>query len=406
MKKFWVIVCALLLSASTARADVVAEWNVIAGQSINSGARRGPSGLIDFAMVHAAMHDAVQAYQGRFEPYCGAVPNASGSPAAAAAAAAHAVLVALFPLQKETLDLAYGESVGKYGAAGATTGQLAAACVLGRLAADDTARAQPDTFVGSQAAGAWRSAVPLTAQFLCTLTPFALKGADQFRASQEPPPLTSGAYAKAYDEVKNLGALSGSTRTEAQTKIGRFFAAGPPGYWNGALRSLAGAHLTDIGDSARLFALVNMAMADAIITSWDSKLAFGFWRPITAIQNGHADGNPRTVGDPTWQPLVGPTPNYPDYTSGANNLSGAATTMLANFFGTDEMAFSLASNTIAAPDNVRDYTRFSDAARDVVDARIYMGIHFRFADTVALRQGTHVANWIFSHFMRPIGDTE
>jgi hypothetical protein len=163
----------------------------------------------------------------------------------------------------------------------------------------------------------------------------------------------------------------------------------------------------NLGDAARLFALLNISMSDAVITSWDSKIAWNFWRPITAIHQGDNDGNPNTVGDPPagtyagWQPLFA-TPNYPDYTSGANNLAGAAATTLVNFFGTDEVHFFLRNSAIAGPDGVREYFLCSDAAQDVVDARIYMGIHFRFADTVALRQGKHVANWLFGHFLRPI----
>jgi len=150
-----------------------------------------------------------------------------------------------------------------------------------------------------------------------------------------------------------------------------------------------------------MFALVNMAMADSLIAAWDGKIAWSFWRPVTAIRQGDNDGNPRTVGDPAWSPYFG-TPNYPDYPSGANNLSGAATTMLENLFGADEPSFSLFSNTASPSPGERTYTRLSDAARDVVDARIFMGIHFRFADTVALRQGRHAANWAFGHFLRPL----
>jgi hypothetical protein len=418
MKKACVIACALLVCASTAGADVVVDWNVRAAQSIGSGGRRGPSGAIDFAMVHAAMHDAIQAFQGRFEPYCAAIPGATGSPVAAAVAAAHGVLIGLFPsdASREALNASYDASLAKYGVTGdtgVTVGQQAAKCLLDRLAADNIARAQPDTFVGGHAAGEWRptsftpagSEVAMIAEFMCTVAPFTLKSADQFRASQGPPHLTSGAYAKNYNEVKTLGALVGSTRTQEQTNIGLFYSDGPVAYWTGALRSLADTHLNDIGDSARLFALTHMAMADSLITAWDSKLAWNFWRPITAIRNGDADGNPRTAGDTGWLPLRG-TPNYPDYTSGANSQAGAVTAMLANFFGGDELDFSLKSTTIAAPDNVRQYSSLAAAAQDVVDARIYMGIHFRFADTVALTQGKHVANWVFGHFLRPIGNND
>jgi len=154
-----------------------------------------------------------------------------------------------------------------------------------------------------------------------------------------------------------------------------------------------------------MFALVNVAMADSLIVAWDSKVYFNFWRPITAIRLGDSDGNDRTDGDATWTPFI-VTPNYPDYVSGANSLSGSATTMLANFFGTDKYTFSMTSTFVhpttgQTPQNPRVYSRFSDAADDVVDARIYEGIHFRSADEDARSGGKHIANWAFAHFLRP-----
>jgi hypothetical protein len=182
-----------------------------------------------------------------------------------------------------------------------------------------------------------------------------------------------------------------------------FFADNAFLYWNRALQSIAGTYLDNMGDSARLFALANMAMADAAITAWDSKRDFNFWRPITAIREGDNDLNPLTVGDPTWLPLI-PTPAYPEYSSGANNLSGATTRMLHHFFGTDRVTFSLTSNTPQAIQKTRMYSRFSDAADDVVSARIYEGIHFRTADLVGRKQGEHVANWAFENFLKPLDD--
>ena len=145
--------------------------------------------------------------------------------------------------------------------------------------------------------------------------------------------------------------------------------------------------------------------ADGPITAWDSKRYFHLWRPITAIQEGDNDGNSRTAGDPTWLPLI-VNPPYPDYTSGANSLSGSVTRMLAHFFGTDEVTFSITSNTPQAIQKVRTYSRFSDAAEDVVNARIYLGIHFRFADTAARKQGSRIADWAFERFLRPLDDCD
>src|SRR5882724_3122001 len=175
--------------------------------------------------------------------------------------------------------------------------------------------------------------------------------------------------------------------------------------WNHALRDIAALHVHDISDSARLFALVNLAVADAGITAWDTKFHYVFWRPLTAIQEGDNDGNPETVGDLNWQPLIN-NPNYPDYTSGANNATGAVTRMLALYFETDQKTFSVATTNPAAVQQTRTYDRFSDAAADVVNARIYEGIHFRFADVQARKQGRHVAQWVFSHFLRSVDDDD
>jgi hypothetical protein len=163
-------------------------------------------------------------------------------------------------------------------------------------------------------------------------------------------------------------------------------------------------HIRKIGDSARLFALANMALADASITAWDSR-SVRIQRPLTAIQEGDNDGNPRTVGDPTWQSFI-TTPNYPDYTSGANNVTGAMTRTLELFFGGDKMTFSLTTLIPQAVQKTRTYTRFSDAAEDVVNVRIYQGIHFRFADEEGRSQGRRVAEWVFNHFLLPLDDKD
>jgi hypothetical protein len=142
-------------------------------------------------------------------------------------------------------------------------------------------------------------------------------------------------------------------------------------------------------------------MADAAITAWDTKRHYFFWRPVTAIQEGDNDGNAHTAGDPNWQPLIN-TPNYPDYTSGANNVTGAATRALALFFGTEEKTFTITTNNALAIQRTRTYHRFADVARDVVNARIFEGIHFRTADVIGRAQGRSVAKWAFKHSLRPV----
>ena len=172
--------------------------------------------------------------------------------------------------------------------------------------------------------------------------------------------------------------------------------------WNTVLRDIALAHVDNIADSSRLFALADMAIADALITSWNTKNAYVSWRPITAIQEGNNDGNPFTVGDPSWQPLI-TTPNYPDHSSGANCFTGAVTRMLALFFHRDHLTFSVTTTNLGPTNqDTRTYHRFSDDADDVVDKRVLEGIHFRFVDEVGRRQGRQVANYVFKNFLRPL----
>jgi hypothetical protein len=422
MKKSCLIACTLFLCASTAGADVISDWNAQTGLSVSASTppRRGPSAVLDWAVVHLAMHDAVQAFERQYQPYCAAISNASGSPVAAASKAGRDVLVGLFPAQAATIDAKYDELNAIYisqglmvaGDAGALVGAQAAACILNRrLASDNANRNTADSFIGGTGIGEWRPAVftattppqpiAMAADFLARTTPFAMKEADQFRVANPAPHLTSGAYARAYNEVKEKGAsdATGHTRTPEETAVGRFFSDAPANYWNRLMRDLVVSQSLDLGDSARMFALVSMATADAIISCWDTKIHYNVWRPVTAIREGNNDGNPNTSGLATWTPFFN-APNYPDYTSGANNVSAATATILEHLLG-DNVEFTLFSNAAGAVP--RDYTSFSDVARDVVDARIFMGIHFRFADSVALRQGRHVANWTFSHFLRPIG---
>ena len=403
---------ACLSWAGPASADPVTDWNVIATNAIGAGARPGPAGILDFAMVHAAMHDAVQAFERRFKPYHVHISDASGSPAVAVAKAAHDVLAARFPAQAMALHGIYDAYLASHllpiNDPGELVGQQAAAGILALRANDGSFPLPPPIFNGGTGAGEWRPTLPafapMAAAWLGAVEPFTKKFSEQFRG-QPPPPLTSREYARADNEVKALGSLNSTTRTPEQTELSYFYSDNLLVLWERTLRGIADAHLTRLGDSARLFALANLAVADAIITAWDSKLFFNFWRPITAIREGDNDGNPRTAGDAAWLPLIA-TPPYSDYTSGANNLSGSITTILARFFESDKMTFSVTTFAPLAVQKTRTYHRFSDAADDMVDVRIYQGIHFRFADTAARRQGTRVANQAFRHFLRPVHERD
>jgi hypothetical protein len=349
------------------------------------------------------MHDAIQAYQGRFESYAVSIPNASGSPIAAAAAAAHGVLVARFPAQSGTLNTLlnnYLAARGLLGNAGVGVGQVAAAAIVSLRAGDGSFPSNPPLFVGGTAPGQWRPTLPafapMVAPWLGSVIPFTLKDATQLRASPPPPQLGSGEYTHDYNEVKALGSMNSTARTPEQTALAVFYSDNFITMWERTLRSISTANISDIGDSARLFALANMSAADAIIGSWDNKTYWNYWRPITAIREGDNDGNDKTVGDPAWVPMV-VTPAYPEYTSGANNLTAAMTRTLELTFG-DRTTFSVFSTTAGI---TKTYQRFSDMADDVVDVRIYQGIHFRTADEVARRTGKRVADWAMSHFLRP-----
>jgi hypothetical protein len=202
--------------------------------------------------------------------------------------------------------------------------------------------------------------------------------------------------------VKALGALIGSTRTAEQTDQANFWNANYPVLWNQVYREVAAAHVPDIADSSRLFALGGMATADAVITCWNSKKYYVAWRPITAIREGDNDGNPLTVGDPSWTSFIA-SPAYPDHTSGANNITAAAARTLELFFDTNNMDFSVTTtNTGPTQQDTRTFRHFTDVMQEVVDARILLGIHFRFADEEARKQGKHVANWAFENSLRPV----
>jgi hypothetical protein len=419
LKKVCVFTLGVAMS-SLARADAVTDWNAIAIQTIAGvPTHPGATALLDSAMIQAAVYDAVEAITGRFRPYSVHIPGASGSPSAAVAKATHDVLVSRFPSLAASLDMTYHDYLTAHSLSesdpGVAVGQQAAAGIIALRANDGSFPQNPVPFIGGTDPGVWRptpsflpgpppSFSPMLAPWLATVTPFTLTSPSQFRAVP-PPAVTSRRYATAFNEVKAMGAASNSARTAAQTDLALFWAANYQVLWNHVLRDVATAHALNIDDSARLFALVSLAMTDAVITAWDTKRHYVFWRPLTAIQEADNDGNPETDSDPNWQPLIN-NPNYPDYTSGANNVTGAATRALALFFGTDEITFSVTTTNPTAPQQVRTYNRFSDAAADVVNARIYEGIHFRFADVQARKQGRHVAQWVFSHFLRSVDDDD
>ena len=393
--------------ARPAMANVVTDWNEMTIAYVNAAGRPAPAWILDLAMVHIAMHDAIQAYQHRFETYSDPIAGAAGSVVAATATAARDVLVSRFPAQEMAIQDAYLAYMGskqlQVTDPGVVVGRLAALGIINLRSNDGAFPPDPEVFIGGTEPGQWRptppALAPMSAPWMGEVTPFALK--DVYGLLHEPPPphLRSGLYARDYDEVKSLGAREGSSRTPAQTSLALFYAGNYFVQMNAIARSVAVARLPDIGDSARLLALANLSAADALIVSWQNKRTHNFWRPSTAIAQGDYDGNPRTAGDPSWLPLINDPP-YPDYTSGANSITSAFMRTLALFFDNDAYTFTV---TTTFPGQApRTYTSFSGVADDVEDARIYLGIHFRFADQVARRQGRQAADWAFNHVLRPV----
>jgi hypothetical protein len=401
------------LFSAPVRADAVTEWNALAVGCAN---RAGPTVLLDLALVNAAMHDAIQAIEKRYKPYL-ATPAANGSEskAAAAAAAARHVLATVCPATAQAaLDTAYAPYLAGNDP-GLAVGNAAGVTLLTKLRGTTTTLTPPN---GTNP-GEWRPTPPANAPmaflYLATTEPFVMTSPSQFRPGP-PPALSSQKYLREYNEVKAKGAVGshpplGACPAPRDTDTARFWSGNFVAQWNQVARDIALDRQLSIGDTARLLALANLAMADAAIAVWDSKFHYNYWRPITAIQVD--DGIAATVQDPGWTPFIqsghfpagSQNPPYPDYVSGANGLTGAATATLQLFFGTDWVPFEIYKATpasVAICTNPRVYRRISDAAEEVVEARILLGIHFRTADVEARRLGTRVAVNTFANALRPI----
>ena len=417
---------ATLAIATPAAADVVSVWNICAPTIIASGRSTvqfgaGPATQLDLAVVHLAMHDAIQAYDQRYAPYAGAIDPEGGSAVAAAARAAHTVLYTKFPAQLSAIDACYATSMTGVVLSPADladsndVGNAAAENVLDAREGDGSFPANPTPFTGGLLPGDWRpntGTASMAAPWLGDVRPFAIDSVQQCQPA-DPPALTSAEYAEAYNEVKGIGAV-GSPRTPDQGHMARTYSGNFSGQFNRLMRELAdayigGSDLASLGKRARLFALVNTAVADALICSWDAKKAFYVWRPQPAIRGGGTDGNLLTDGDAGWTAYMA-APNYPDYTSGANNVGGSATRALELFFGSDKpfdtpfriYALGGAVPLVAGDALYREYTKFSAIAKEIIDARVYLGIHFRFADTEARSQGRRVANHTFKNILTPV----
>jgi hypothetical protein len=400
-----VVLLGLLLWAGRASAeDVVLEWNQIAvGATVT--AAQGPLPQIrSMTIVQVAVHDAVNAISCRYKTYLSIRCGKPGSSDGAAIGAAHRALAGLFPAQAATLSAARAASLAAHGVTagdpGVALGESVADAILAKRSNDGAAQAQfPYTAPGAGEPGVWvavGAAAPIAPGWK-EVTPWVLN-VSHIHANG-PPPLYSRRWARDYNEVKELGSLTSTVRTSEQTQIAQFWLASPTVIWNTVARQVIQARGQDSSASARTLALMYLAAADASIACWDAKYTLNFWRPITAIRNGDTDGNVRTDADPTWTPLL-TTPQHPEYLSGHSTNSAAMAIVLKLIFG-DDPGISIVATSPTSPGFVRNWDRFSEGVDEVIEARIYGGIHYRTSDEDGAAVGTRIGLGVVLRALHP-----
>ena len=409
MKTRSLIISALLSIACLAYADVVTDWNETALNAIKIDKTAPPKAARALAILHTSIYDTVNGITQTRERYLVAgKPSGAASTEAAVAAAAHLALVRLFPAQQGTFDTAYQKALAALANSpeknnGVHWGEWVANIILVARSTDGGDEAID--YTPKDSPGEWQPTPPANAPALlpqwAKLSCFAMTSGTQFRPVRMPA-LTSAVYAVDFNLTKSLGAKDSATRTAEQTAIAQFWADGPgtvtpPGHWNVIARDLATQRGLKLEENARLFALLNIALADAAILCWDCKYDCNLWRPITAIQNAETDKNPATEKDAAWTPLLA-TPPFPEYTSGHSTFSSAAATVLAVFFGADEIAFSTTSDAMQGFS--RSFHSFSEAAAEAGLSRIFGGIHFMSANQQGLASGARLGSYVSENFLK------
>lgn len=401
----------VMILLAPACADVVIDWNNVTLNIITETNLRPTLGSRSLAMVHAAIYDAVNSIEATHESYHVQAPvETPASPEAAAAVAAHDVLVGLFPTREAIYDQALEASLSQIAPGlakdnGIAVGTYVSESILAWRTGDHSDEVHPYTV--ETAPGVWRPTPPGYAGPVGVnwpyVTPFALLSADQFQPAP-PPALDSRAYAEAVFEVQVLGERNSRWRTRDQTEIAWFWAddfggVSPVGRWSLVAQIISKKKHLTLEQNARLFALLNIALADSCIAAWDCKYKYNLWRPITAIREADTDGNYFTVPVRAWDSLL-PNPAFAEFVSGHSSFGGAAARILALFCRTDNVAFTLESTHPLAA--ARRFKSFSQANHENGRSRIYAGIHFRFADISGQALGRKVGDYVWSNYMRPV----
>ncbi|MCI0534748.1 MAG: vanadium-dependent haloperoxidase [Verrucomicrobiales bacterium] len=396
------------MSSGATHAELVTVWNDLTLRAIRYANVPPPMAVRQMAVVHLTAYDAANGVERRYKSFQIEAAPKDCSLEASVSSAAYYSLRTLFPKSAESCDSHYRaiRSVIPNTAAktnGIEWGKHVAKEFL-QLRQFDGA-GQSTSYNNETRPGYWQRTLPNFDKPLLPnwghVQPFAIRSVEEFRPPP-PPALTSTEWATQCNLVKQIGATNSTVRTPEQREIALFWADGPntetpPGHWNKIAQQVIEKKGYDIIESARLFAALNVAMADAAIVCWDAKYFYNFWRPITAIRAGDTDDNPETEPDANWLPLI-PTPPFPEYTSGHSTISGAAAAVLGELTGTDEFPFI--TTTDGLPGVVRRFRRFSDAAKEAGMSRIYGGIHFPAANEQGLECGKKIGLYVSQHLFR------
>jgi PAP2 superfamily protein len=406
------LVCGLASSATdsiSSSVDEVVQWNKTLLTIVRTPGAQPPTvhSTRSFAILHAAIYDAVNAIDATHEPFLVRIehvpPHASQQ--AAAAAAAHDVLLALYPTFQTMLDAQFEQSLaripdGTDKTIGTDVGK-AAAQATAIMRSDDGSAAMPIPYIFGTAAGDYQSTPPnFPKQPAFTHWPrvetFVLRRANQFRPGP-PPALTSTEYTEVFDEVKSLGIANSVSATADQVLIGRFWNGAIQNYWNEITQTAAQAHHLTTAQSARVFALLNLTLADEVIAFYDAKYTYNFWRPVTAIRAADTDGNPQTMVDTNWLPQAGNTAPDPSYPGAHATISAGAAVVLNAFFGRKPIHLSVTSEVL--PGVIRSFDSFLAVEKEASVSRVYAGQHFRSDEDAGERLGRAVANFAVDNLL-------